>query len=322
MASVFSPPATFQSFTSFTWPPPDAAVAPDNADLVWVGTGDPDLARYAYPGDGVYKSTDGGENWTRVGLEDSQHIGMITLDPRDSDVVYVAAQGPLWSGGGDRGLFKSTDGGKTWKNILSGGEYTGVNEVHLDPRDPDVIYAAKHQRLRTVAALINGGPESGIFKSSDGGQSWRELTNGIPAEDKGKIGLAISPIDSDVVYATIELGARKGGFKQAIGWPRQADIDNVHLRGDQPVQRPHEADRARHLAALAVVLEYRRRVDFGGRGKAPVFLRLGHQDGSDRGAVEIRDIGVGRDERAAVDPGLAQRGVGDVHAAVDHADTQ
>src|SRR5690606_27065967 len=131
----------------------------------------------------------GGHTWQNLGLKDSEHIGMIRVDPRDSNVVYGAAQGPLWSGGGDRGLLKTTDGGQTWTNILAGGEYTGVNEVHLDPRNPDVVYAVKHQRLRNVAALINGGPESGIFKSTDAGKTWRELATGLPEEDMGKIGL-------------------------------------------------------------------------------------------------------------------------------------
>ena len=203
------------------------ALDPKDSDVVWVGTGENVSGRHVGYGDGVYKSLDGGQTWQNMGLENSEHIGMIRIDPRDSNVIYVAAQGPLWSGGGDRGLFKSTDGGQTWNNILSGGEYTGVNEVHLDPRDPDVVFAAKHQRLRTVAALMNGGPESGIFKSTDGGQTWVELTNGIPDEDKGKIGLAISPVDPDVVYATIELGARTGGFWRSTdgggSWEKRSD---------------------------------------------------------------------------------------------------
>ena len=202
-------------------------IDPNDHNVIWVGSGENGSGRHVGYGDGVYKSLDGGASWTNMGLEKSEHIGMIRVDPRDSNVVYVAAQGPLWSGAGERGLFKTTDGGKTWNNILSGGEYTGVNEVHLDPRNPDVIYAAKHQRLRTVAALMNGGPESGIFKSTDGGQTWQELVNGLPPGDKAKIGLAISPIDPDVVYATIELGARKGGFWRSTdaggSWEKRSD---------------------------------------------------------------------------------------------------
>ena len=202
-------------------------IDPNNHNTVWVGTGENVGGRHVGYGDGVYKSLDGGANWENKGLKDSQHIGMIVVDPRDSNVVYVASQGPLWSGGGDRGLYKSADGGESWELILSGGEYTGVNEVHMDPRNPDVLYAAKHQRLRNVAALMNGGPESGIFKSSDGGRSWRELSTGLPEEDMGKIGLAISPINPDVVYATIELGQRKGGFWRSTDggetWEKRSD---------------------------------------------------------------------------------------------------
>jgi photosystem II stability/assembly factor-like uncharacterized protein len=202
-------------------------VDPNRPLTVWAGTGENVSGRHVAYGDGVYRSLDGGKSWQNLGLKQSEHIGMIRIDPRDSEVVYVAAQGPLWSGGGDRGLYKTTDGGQSWKQILAGGPFTGVNEVHLDPRDPDVIFAVKHQRLRNVAALINGGPESGIFKSTDGGATWRELTTGLPEEDMGKIGLAISALDPDVVYATIELGGRTGGFWRSEDggetWEKRSD---------------------------------------------------------------------------------------------------
>ncbi|MEO1716918.1 MAG: glycosyl hydrolase, partial [Planctomycetota bacterium] len=200
---------------------------PNTPETVWVGTGEDVSGRHVGYGDGVYRSRDGGKSWENLGLKDSEHIGMIVVDPRDSDTVYVAAEGPLWCSGGDRGLYKTTDGGANWKLILSAGEYTGVNELHLDPRDPDVMYAITHQRFRNVAALINGGPESGIHKSTDGGETWRELTNGIPAEDKGKIGLAVSPINPDIVYTTIELAHREGGFYRSAdggeSWTKGAD---------------------------------------------------------------------------------------------------
>ena len=203
------------------------SIDPNNAQTVWVGTGENVSGRHVGYGDGVYKSLDGGKSWTNMGLRDSQHIGMIVIDPRDSNVVYVAAQGPLWSAGGERGLYKTSDGGKTWNLILSAGEYTGANEVHLDPRNPDVIYASLHQRFRNVAALMDGGPESGIHKSTDGGKTWRELTSGIPKEDKGKIGLSISPVNPDVVYATIELAQRTGGFWRSTdaggSWEKRSD---------------------------------------------------------------------------------------------------
>ncbi len=202
-------------------------IDPNDHRTVWVGTGENVGGRHVAYGDGVYKSLDGGQTWTNMGLADSEHIGMIVVDPRDSNVVYVAAQGPLWSAGGERGLYKTTDGGATWELILSAGDYTGANEVHLDPHNPDVVYASLHQRYRNVAALVNGGPDSGIFKSVDGGRSWRELENGLPKEDMGKIGLAISPVDPDVVYATIELAQRKGGFWRSTDggetWEKRSD---------------------------------------------------------------------------------------------------
>ncbi|MEJ2400536.1 MAG: hypothetical protein P8Y52_03990 [Xanthomonadales bacterium] len=230
---------------------------PNDNDVIWVGTGENVSGRHVGYGDGVYKSLDGGATWKNMGLEASEHIGMIRVDPRDSDVVYVAAQGPLWSGGGERGLYKTTDGGESWQRILGGGDYTGVNEVHLDPRDPDVIYAVRHQRFRNVAALINGGPESGIFKSTDGGATWVELTNGLPEEDMGKIGLAISPVDPDVVYATIELGARTGGFWRSTDAGGSWEKRNEYLSGgtgphyyQELFASPHHLDRVYQMDAM------------------------------------------------------------------------
>ncbi len=193
---------------------------PNNPNTVWVGTGENVSGRHVAYGSGVYRSRDGGQNWENMGLEDSEHIGMIRIDPRDSNTIFVAAQGPLWSGGGDRGLFKSTDGGETWRKVLGDGfgntadddQYTGVSEVHMDPRNPDVMYAVTWQRLRNVAVVMDGGPGTGIHKSEDGGETWRELTEGLPKENMGKTGIAISPIDPDVMYATIELANRTGGF--------------------------------------------------------------------------------------------------------------
>ncbi len=237
-------------------------VDPENPNTVWVGTGENVSGRHVGYGDGVYKSLDGGETWKNMGLKKSEHIGMIAIDPRDSDVVFVAAQGPLWSGGGDRGLYRTTDGGVNWELMLSGGVYTGVNEVHMDPRDPDVLFAVKHQRLRNVAALMNGGPESGIWKSTDGGRNWRELETGLPEEDKGKIGMAISPIDPDVVYATIELGGRKGGFWRSEdggeSWEKQSD----YLSGgtgphyyQEIFASPHRFDRIYQMDATLHISE-------------------------------------------------------------------
>ncbi len=206
-------------------------IDPNAPDTIWLGTGENVGGRHVGFGDGVYVSRDGGESWNNVGLAASEHIAKILVDPRDSDTVYVASQGPLWSGGGERGLFKSTDGGGSWNLVLSGGPYTGVNDVIMDPEQPDVLYASKHQRLRTVAALLNGGPESGIYKSADGGASWAELTRGLPSEDKGRIGLALAPEDSSIVYATIELGPRKGGFYRSTDSGQSWEKRNDYMSG-------------------------------------------------------------------------------------------
>lgn len=200
---------------------------PHDPNVVWVGTGENNSQRSVSYGDGVYKSVDGGQSWENKGLADSEHIGRIVVDPRDSNVVYVAAQGPLWRAGGDRGLYKTADGGDTWEKVLDISENTGINEVWMDPRDPDVLYASAYQRRRRTWTLINGGPESGIYKSIDAGANWTKLENGIPGEDKGKIGLAVSPADPDVIYAIIESIDDKGGTFRSTdagaSWEKRGD---------------------------------------------------------------------------------------------------
>ncbi len=202
-------------------------IDPSNRHTVWVGTGENVSGRHVGYGDGVYVSHDAGKTFTNVGLKESEHISKIVVHPHDSKTVYVAAQGPLWSAGGQRGLFKTIDGGQTWSAVLTKGKWTGVTDVVMDPTDADVLYAATHQRHRTVWALIDGGPESGIFKSTDAGETWIELQNGLPAKDKGKISLAVSPQKPNVVYATIELAGRSGGiWRSADGgasWSKMSD---------------------------------------------------------------------------------------------------
>jgi photosystem II stability/assembly factor-like uncharacterized protein len=185
---------------------------PNDPLVVWVGSGENNSQRSVSYGDGVYKSIDGGRTWTNVGLKKSEHIGKIVVDPRDSNVVYVAAQGPLWSSGGDRGLYKTTDGGKTWKAVLTVSENTGVTDVVMDPRNPDILLAASYQRRRHVWTLIDGGPESALYKSRDGGATWSKLTAGLPKEEMGRIGLAVAPSRPDTIYATIEAARGEGGL--------------------------------------------------------------------------------------------------------------
>lgn len=184
---------------------------PNNSNVVWVGTGENNTQRNLAYGDGVYKTTDGGKSFTNMGLKTSSQIGKIMIDPRNSNVVYVAAQGQAWGPGGERGLYKTIDGGKTWTRILEIGEYTGVSDMEMDPRNPDVLYAASHQRERRVYSKIDGGPESAIYKSVDAGATWKKLKRGLPSGDVGRIGLALSIVNPDIIYAVIELPGNKGG---------------------------------------------------------------------------------------------------------------
>ncbi|MBN2354644.1 glycosyl hydrolase, partial [candidate division KSB1 bacterium] len=202
-------------------------IDPNNPFVIWVGTGENNSQRSVSYGDGVYRSEDGGKSWKNMGLKKSEHIGKIVVDPRNSNVVYVAAQGPLWGSGGDRGLFKTTDGGATWDSVLTISRHTGVSDLVMDPRNPDVLYAAAYQRRRHVFTLINGGPESAIYKSEDAGKTWKKLTNGLPKGDVGRIGLALSPVNPDVLYAVIELPEYKGGFYRSTdrgaSWEKRSD---------------------------------------------------------------------------------------------------
>ncbi|MEZ4958665.1 MAG: glycosyl hydrolase [Saprospiraceae bacterium] len=205
---------------------------PNNPSTVWVGTGENNNQRSVAYGDGVYKSNDGGKSWENTGLKNSEHIGKIIVDPRNSSVVYVAAIGPLWSEGGDRGVYKTTDGGKTWEQVMKNdkGEpmldaHTGVTDLVMDPRNPDVLYAAAFQRRRHVFTYVGGGPGSTIYKSTDGGKTWAKAANGLPSGDIGRIGLAISPADPEIIYAIVEAAKGGGFFKstdRAASWEKQS----------------------------------------------------------------------------------------------------
>ena len=200
-------------------------IDPNNPLTIWVGTGENNSQRSVGYGDGVYKSNDGGKSWKNVGLADSQHIAKIIVDPRNSDTVFVASQGPLWSAGGDRGVFKTTDGGTTWTAVLEISEHTGVTDMVYDPRNPDIMYAASYQRRRHVWTLINGGPESSIHKTSDGGTTWKKSAVGLPGVDLGRIGLAIAPSLPHTLYAIVEAAQGKSGFyrstNQGASWHKR-----------------------------------------------------------------------------------------------------
>lgn len=187
-------------------------LAPTNPNIVWVGTGENNNQRSVAYGDGVYRSLDAGKSWKNMGLKESEHIGKIIVHPDNPDVVYVAAIGPLWRKGGDRGVYKTTDGGENWNLVLEIDEHTGVTDIVMDPRDPQVIYAAAFQRARHVFTYLGGGPGSTIYKTTDGGEKWEKANKGLPSVDLGRIGLAISPADPEIIYAIVEAAQGKSGF--------------------------------------------------------------------------------------------------------------
>lgn len=203
-------------------------IDPNNSSTIWVGTGENVGGRHVAFGDGIYVSYDEGKKWKNMGLKESEHISKIIVHPTNPNVIWVASQGPLWSKGGERGVYKSSDGGKTWKRTLGDAEWVGATDMVIDPRNPDLIYAATWQRHRNVAAYMGGGSGSGLHRSKDGGETWEKLTNGIPKSNLGKIGLAISPFNPDIIYADIELDRRKGGLfisrNNGSSWTKQSDV--------------------------------------------------------------------------------------------------
>jgi photosystem II stability/assembly factor-like uncharacterized protein len=235
-------------------------IDPNDPLVLWVGTGENNSQRSVGFGDGVYKSVDGGKSWKHMGLKESEHIGKILVDPRDSNVVWVAAQGPLWSAGGDRGLYKTTDGGKTWNKSLEISRNTGVTDAVMDPRNPEVLYAAAYQRRRHVWTLINGGPESAIYKTRDGGATWDKLTGGLPKEDLGRIGLAIADTKPDTVYAIVEAANRKGGFFRSTdagaSWEKQNDYVSGSPQYYQEIYvDPKNPDRVYSMDTFTMITE-------------------------------------------------------------------
>ena len=203
------------------------AIDPTNPNVVWVGTGENNNQRSVSYGDGVYKSEDGGKTWKNMGLKTSEHIANIVINPSDPNNVFVAAYGPVWSDGGERGVYKSTDGGANWSCVKSVSAYTGCNNLVMDPRDPKVLYAAFHQRQRKVFTYIGGGPESALFKSTDNGASWKKLEGGLPTGDIGRIGIDISPVNPDYLYAVVEADDKKGGIYRSTdrgaSWTKMSD---------------------------------------------------------------------------------------------------
>ena len=202
-------------------------IDPHNSSKIWLGTGENVGGRHVGIGHGVYLSENGGEKWKYMGLKSSEHISKIIISPNDPNLIFVASQGPLWSSGGERGLFRSIDGGKNWKNVLDINKWTGVTDIVIDKNDPNILYAATWQRHRNVAAYMGGGPGTSIYKSIDSGISWFKIDVGLPESNLGKIGLAISPFDSSIIYAAIETDRRKGGVYKTTNsggsWVKMSD---------------------------------------------------------------------------------------------------
>jgi photosystem II stability/assembly factor-like uncharacterized protein len=251
---------------------------PNDPLVVWVGTGENNAQRSVAYGDGVYKSVDGGQSWNNVGLKDSGHISQIWVDPEDSDTVLVAAQGPLWNSGGDRGLYKTTDGGETWEAILTVDEDTGVNEFVVDPRDSNTIVASSYQRRRHVWVLINGGPGSAIHKTTDGGKTWVKIDKGLPKDDHmGRIGLAGAPSNPDMIYAIVEASDDEKGIYRSTDfgstWTKQSDYMTTSPQYyNELVVDPKDPERVYSMNTFTNVSED------GGKTWTPLSLEWRHVD--------------------------------------------
>jgi photosystem II stability/assembly factor-like uncharacterized protein len=201
----------------------DVTVSQSNPDLVWVGTGESNNRQSTGWGDGVYKSTDGGKTYVHMGLRTSRFINRIVIDPRNNDVVFVAATGSLWGPGGERGVFKTVDGGKTWKQVLKVDDDTGANELVMHPTNSQILYATMYQRRRTACCMNGGGPGSGLWKSVDGGETWTQLKgNGFPDGPLGRIAVDLSRRRPDIMYALVE-GPPPAGARGGRGGPAEPD---------------------------------------------------------------------------------------------------
>lgn len=258
----------------------DVTIDPSNSNIIWVGTGENNGGRHISFGDGIYKSLDGGKTWKNMGLKKSERISDIIIHPTDSNTVWAAVQGPLWTGGGERGLYKTTDGGETWKQVLkTADQWTGVTSLLIDPRNPNKLYAATWSRQRKIASYVGTGPGAGIHTSDDGGETWTELKTGLPEGNMGKIGMAISPQNPDVVYATIETDNRGGGFyrsaNQGQSWTKLSDEVGggtgphyyQEIFADQ-----HQFDR------VYIASNYSKVSDDGGKTWTPISTRRKHVD--------------------------------------------
>jgi photosystem II stability/assembly factor-like uncharacterized protein len=252
-------------------------IDPHDPNTVWVGSGENNSQRSVGYGDGVYKSMDGGKTWRNMGLRDSGHIGLIQVHPTERNVVYVAALGPLWSAGGDRGLYRSNDGGETWERILAIDEHTGINEFAIDPDNPDVIVAASYQRRRQQWTLINGGPGGGLHKTTDGGKTWRKLEGGLPKGDIGRIGLGPAPSEPDTLYAIIEAEAKSRGVYRSRDFGESWEKRSGYMAAspqyyNELIVDPLDAERVYSMDTFSQISED------GGKTFTPLSFKYRHVD--------------------------------------------
>ena len=268
----------------------DIALAPSNTDIVYIGSGEQNNRQSTTWGNGVYRSDDGGLTWQHLGLDETRHIGKIEVHPTDPDVAWVAALGNLWAPGETRGVFRTTDGGVTWQKVLFVDEYTGAVDLVMDPTNPDVLYAATYQRLRRAWGFNGGGPGSGIYKTTDGGDSWVELTNGLPEGDKGRIGLALAHSDPRMLNALIEHpdASKRGTYRSEDGGASWTRVNSLNIRPmyySEIFIDPTNADRVYTMATDT------HRSEDGGR----TFVEIG--------VSPTYDVGVHRDQHALwIDP--------------------
>ena len=207
------------------------AIDPSNPHIVWVATGENNAQSNVLPGDGIYKSEDGGKTWKNMGLKNSEQLGEVIVHPQNSDIIWVAAYGSHRKSGGERGVFRSKDGGNTWKQVLKISDHTGCWQLHIDPRDPNTLYAVAHQRQRYEYTIISGGDESGIYKTTDGGDTWKKLKGGLPQKNVGRIGMDISPVDPDVLFAMVHAKEGKGIYKstdRGASWTKQSSYETAY----------------------------------------------------------------------------------------------
>ena len=262
----------------------DIAIAASKPSIVYVGTGEANNRQSSSWGYGMYRSEDAGKTWTHLGLEKTHHIARVVVHPTDPNTVYVAALGRLWGPNPERGLYKSTDGGKTWTNVLFINDDTGVTDVAMDPSDPNTLYAATYTRRRTAFGFVGGSPDGGLHKSTDAGKTWKKLTGGLPTGQMGRIGIAIYPKNPKIVYITAETD-NQGGTQSVQGngnvwrtddggekWERRANTNPRPMYFSQIRVDPNDSERV-YITGVSTQLSTN-----GGRTFATTFSRV-HADG-------------------------------------------